>query len=183
MASHEELIGELPKLDKLSNAARLKAAKRRRIKQLKKYQEWVRLERASSSGASFMKKRGPARVVLEDGAMLSDMVGRNDIIGGESAARLWCDGGGGGGGGREGQTRTQRSGCLNRYRRRCTLSQGQNGCGLLQLTFWLATTACRGWVRYSYSVATVHSLLEGGWSASRFAFSEALSPTVSSNTT
>lgn len=95
MASHEELISELPKLDKLSNAARLKAAKRRRIKQLKKYQEWVRQERASSSGASFMKKRGPARVVLEDGAMLSDMVGRNDIIGGESAARLWRGRGGG----------------------------------------------------------------------------------------
>lgn len=95
MASHEELISELPKLDKLSNAARLKAAKTRRRKQLKKYQDWVRQERASN-GASFMKKRGPCRVVLEDGAMLSDMVSRNDIIGGESPARLSCGEGGGG---------------------------------------------------------------------------------------
>ena len=83
MASHEELINELPKLDKLSNAARLKTAKKHRFRQLKKYQEWVRQERASTGGATFMKKRNAVRVVLEDGAMLSDMVGRNDIIGGE----------------------------------------------------------------------------------------------------
>lgn len=157
MAAHEELIGELPKLDKLSNAARLKAAKRRRIKQLKKYQEWVRLERASSSGASFMKKRGPARVVLEDGAMLSDMVGRNDIIGGESAARLWCDGGG-----------------ADPLPEEWLFEPLQEALHAQSGAKWvwsptvdvLASDYCKpGSVRYSNSVATVHSILEGGWRA------------------
>lgn len=82
MATHEELISELPKLDKLSNAARLKQAKKRREKQIKKYQDWVKLERASTGG-SYKKIKQGTKIVFEDGAVLNDMVTRNDIIGGE----------------------------------------------------------------------------------------------------
>ena len=88
MASHEELITELPKLDKLSNAARLKHAKKRRLKQIKKYQEWVRQQRAlsataSTAGGSVMKKSRTTRIVFEDGSILNDMVSRNELTEGE----------------------------------------------------------------------------------------------------
>lgn len=88
MASHEELISELPKLDKLSNAARLKQAKKRRSKQLKKYQEYVRQQRALSStsvGGSIMKKRSSTRVIFEKGSILNDMVSRNELLEGTCA--------------------------------------------------------------------------------------------------
>ena len=81
MASHEELVAELAKLEKLSHAARLKHAKKRRMKQLKKYQEWVRYDRQTS--ASVAKKRTPAKVNFEDSAVLTDLVARNDLIGGK----------------------------------------------------------------------------------------------------
>lgn len=84
MATHEELIAELPKLEKLSNAARLKHAKKRRQKQLKKFQEQLRLDR-QTVGAS-LKKRTPQKINFEEGALLCDFVSRNDIIGGERKA-------------------------------------------------------------------------------------------------
>ena len=74
------MVAELQKLEKLSHAARLKHAKKRRVKQLKKYQEWVRYDRQTS--ATFAKKRVPAKVNFEDGAVLNDLVSRNDLIGG-----------------------------------------------------------------------------------------------------
>lgn len=78
--SHDELVRELPNLEKLSNAARQKLAKKRRAKQLKKYQEFVRLQRQTSV-ASGIGKRTPT-IQLEREAVLNDMVARNDIIGG-----------------------------------------------------------------------------------------------------
>ena len=84
MATHEELIAELPKLEKLSNAARLKHAKKRRQKQLKKFTEQLRLDR-QTVGAS-LKKRTPQKINFEEGALLCDFVSRNDIIGGERKA-------------------------------------------------------------------------------------------------
>ena len=90
MTSHEELIGELPRLDRLSNAARLKHAKKRRVKQIKRYQEYVRQQRAlaatsstSVSGGNAKKKRATTRVAFEEGSILNDMVSRNELIEGE----------------------------------------------------------------------------------------------------
>ena len=83
MATHEELITELPRLDKLSNAARLKHAKKRRLKQLKRYQEYVRQQRALAATAStggIMKRRAATRVAFEDGSILNDMVSRNELL-------------------------------------------------------------------------------------------------------
>lgn len=81
MASHEELIAELVKLEKLSHAARLKHAKKRRLKQLKKYQEWVRYDRQTS--ATVARKRTPAAIDFENAAVLNDLVSRDDRIGGK----------------------------------------------------------------------------------------------------
>ena len=88
MATHEELVVELPKLDKLSNAARLKHAKKRRLKQLKRYQEYVRQQRALAStpstagvsGGNIMRRRKAPRIAFEDGSILSDMVSRNELM-------------------------------------------------------------------------------------------------------
>lgn len=82
--SHEELVRELPSLEKLSNAARQKLAKKRRVKQLKKYQDLLRLQRqTSATGAgSMLQRRNPIQIKIESGAVLNDMVARNDIIGG-----------------------------------------------------------------------------------------------------
>lgn len=80
MASHDELVAELQKLEKLSHAARLKHAKKRRLKQLKKYQEWLRYDRQTSGTVT--KKRTLAKINFEDGAVLNDLVSRNDLIGG-----------------------------------------------------------------------------------------------------
>ena len=83
MASHEELVAELQKLEKLSHAARLKHAKKRRLKQLKKYQEWLRYQRQTGS---VMSRRNPHVVDFEDGAVLNDLVSRNDIVAGRAVA-------------------------------------------------------------------------------------------------
>ena len=80
MASHDELVLELPKLEKLSNAARLKHAKKRRVKQLKKWQEWIRMDRAT--GGSISRKQSPVKIDYEQKALLNNLVARNDIIGG-----------------------------------------------------------------------------------------------------
>jgi len=82
--SHEELVRELPSLEKLSNAARQKLAKKRRTKQLKKYNDLLRLQRQTSaaSGSSQIRKR-ECKINIESGACLNDMVARNDIIGGK----------------------------------------------------------------------------------------------------
>ena len=91
MATHEELISELPRLDKLSNAARLKHAKKRRSKQIKRYQDYARQQRAlaatGSTASSSAKKRGATRIAFEDGSILNDMVSRNELLEGESLAR------------------------------------------------------------------------------------------------
>ncbi len=84
MASHEELVSELQKLEKLSHAARLKQAKKRRQKQLKKYQEWLRYDRQTLGTVT--KKRTPPSINFENGAVLNDLVSRNDMIGGSLLA-------------------------------------------------------------------------------------------------
>ena len=86
MASHEELVAELQKLEKLSHAARLKHAKKRRQKQLKKYTDWLRYDRQTS--ASVSKKRAAAKINFENSAVLTDLVSRNDLIGGKRHAYL-----------------------------------------------------------------------------------------------
>lgn len=89
MASHEELLAEMPKLEKLSNAARLKHAKKRRQKQLKKWQEWLRVERATN-GTS-LRRKCEQQIGFQQEAVLNDLVARNDIIGGKLLCpeRFW----------------------------------------------------------------------------------------------
>ena len=81
--SHDELVDELPKLEKLSNAARLKHAKKRRQKQLKRWQDWLRQERGSRVGSTILRKQSPPKIDFEKPAQLAEMVSRNDIIGGQ----------------------------------------------------------------------------------------------------
>jgi protein phosphatase 1 regulatory subunit 16A len=86
MASHDELVAELQKLEKLSHAARLKHAKKRRQRQLKKYQDWLRYDRQTSGTVT--KKRGPAKINFEDSAVLNDLVCRNDFVGGKAKEKV-----------------------------------------------------------------------------------------------
>lgn len=83
MASHEELMAEIPKLEKMSNAARLKLAKKRRQRQLKKYQDCVRTEKAASaasfSSQSVRVKRSQPKVSFVDQLLLQEAVMRNDL--------------------------------------------------------------------------------------------------------
>ena len=76
MASHEELVLELPKLEKMSNAARLKLAKKRRLRQLKKYQDTVRRERETGQ---LFNERTPFKIDFIADALLHEAVIRNDL--------------------------------------------------------------------------------------------------------
>ncbi|XP_065916033.1 protein phosphatase 1 regulatory inhibitor subunit 16B-like [Dysidea avara] len=84
MASHEELIAEMPKLEKLSNAQRLKHAKKRRQKQLKKWQETERGLRQSVAQSvvindpSIRRSTRQRLVNFDEDAMLRDAINRND---------------------------------------------------------------------------------------------------------
>ena len=77
-------MAELPKLDKLSNAARLKHAKKRRLKQLKRYQDCVRQQRAlaasASTGGGGARRRKSSKIAFEEGSVLGDMVSRNELL-------------------------------------------------------------------------------------------------------
>ena len=86
MASHEELLAELPKLEKLSNAARLKLAKKRRQKQLKKYQETARITGSQGS----VRKKTSTKVCFSSDSLLHDLVLRNDVIEGERNIKTNC---------------------------------------------------------------------------------------------
>lgn len=77
MASHEELLAELPKLDKMSHAKRQKFAKRRREEQLKKYK--------ATFVSMIRKKKTPTKISFEINALLIDLISRNDPKAGELA--------------------------------------------------------------------------------------------------
>ena len=77
MASHEELVTELPKLERMSNAARLKLAKKRRVKQLKKNQDLTRREKETGQFVSRHKSSIKINFVRE--ALLHEAVFRNDV--------------------------------------------------------------------------------------------------------
>jgi len=95
MASHEELIAEMPKLEKLSNAQRLKHAKKRRQKQLKKWQDTERVLRQSQvqsvsvsvsiNDASIHHSTRQRLVNFDKDAMLRDAINRNDAEEGMTA--------------------------------------------------------------------------------------------------
>lgn len=82
MASHEELLAEMPKLEKLSNAQRLKHAKKRRQRQLKRWQETERTLRQShlsiSSEASIRRASRKILVTFDEDARLRDAINRKD---------------------------------------------------------------------------------------------------------
>ena len=77
MASHEELVAELARLERMSKKAREKLAKKRRVNQLKK---WDRYDRQASKVA---EKRTPAKVSFDENTVLGDLVARNDLVGGK----------------------------------------------------------------------------------------------------
>ena len=82
MASHDELLTEMPKLERLSNAQRLKHAKKRRQKQLKRYQDSERALRQSQiSMTSVTSIRRESRKILikfDEDARLRDAINRKD---------------------------------------------------------------------------------------------------------
>lgn len=82
MASHDELLSEMPKLERLSNAQRLKHAKKRRQKQLKRYQDSERALRQSQiSMTSVTSIRRESRKILikfDEDARLRDAINRKD---------------------------------------------------------------------------------------------------------
>jgi len=91
MASHEELIAEMPKLEKLSNAQRLKHAKKRRQKQLKKWQDTERglrqsvAQSVSINDANIRRSTKQRLVNFDEDAMLRDAINRNDAEEGTKA--------------------------------------------------------------------------------------------------
>jgi ankyrin repeat protein len=84
MASHEELLAEMPKLEKMSNAARLKLAKKRRALQMKRFLEMTRC-----SGGTQSKKKSSTKVNFEKCSLLHDAVQRNNM---EEVEQLLKDG-------------------------------------------------------------------------------------------
>ena len=68
-------MAEMPKLEKMSNAARLKVAKKRRVKQLKLYVDTER----SVNGSIPSKKKTPVKINFEDSALLHEAVQRNNL--------------------------------------------------------------------------------------------------------
>ena len=81
MASHEELLIEMPKLEKLSNAQRLKHAKKRRQKQLKKWQDTERIYRQSQisiSEGTIGRASRKSAIKFDEDARLRDAINRND---------------------------------------------------------------------------------------------------------
>lgn len=89
MASHEELLAEMPKLEKLSNAQRLKHAKKRRQKQLKRWQDSERNLRQSqisvTSEASIRRAPKNNLVKFDEDARLRDAINRKDADEGTTA--------------------------------------------------------------------------------------------------
>lgn len=82
MASHDELLSEMPKLERLSNAQRLKHAKKRRQKQLKRYQDSERALRQSqiSVTSETSIRRGSRKILIkfDEDARLRDAINRKD---------------------------------------------------------------------------------------------------------
>ncbi|CAG7731837.1 unnamed protein product [Allacma fusca] len=82
---HEDLIQELPSIERLTNQERLKLAHRRRLAQLKKYQQYEKdlgskknkmLQNEQHKRAR--NKNGP-RVKFRNSIMLLEAAGRNDV--------------------------------------------------------------------------------------------------------
>ena len=82
MASHDELLSEMPKLERLSNAQRLKHAKKRRQKQLKRYQDSERALRQSqisvTSETSIRRESRKILIKFDEDARLRDAINRKD---------------------------------------------------------------------------------------------------------
>lgn len=85
MASHEELVAELPKLEKMSNAQRQKHAKKRRKKQLVKWREWEQTEgEPYTPGATLRMKERERRLHFDSGSHLNEAVMRDDLAEGRT---------------------------------------------------------------------------------------------------
>ena len=86
MASHEELMAELPKLEKMSNAQRQKHAKKRRKKQLVKWREWEQTEgEPYTPGATLRMKERERRLHFDSGSHLNEAVMRDDLAEGRTS--------------------------------------------------------------------------------------------------
>ena len=81
MASHEELVAELPKLEKMSNAQRQKHAKKRRKKQLVKWREWEQtMGDVYVSGGTLRMKERERLIHFDSGSHLNEAVMRDDLV-------------------------------------------------------------------------------------------------------
>lgn len=84
MASHDELLAEMPKLEKLSNTQRLKHAKKRRQKQLKRWQDTeraIRQSQISITSEASLRRSTVARksvVKFDEDSKLRDAINRKD---------------------------------------------------------------------------------------------------------
>ena len=87
MASHEELVAELPRLEKLTNAQRQKKAKTRRKKQLQKWREWeqnnAQTDNFTATGSVRIKDKDQ-KTKFSNNAHLNEAVMRNDCSEGKS---------------------------------------------------------------------------------------------------
>lgn len=81
MANHEELVAELPKLEKMSNAQRQKHAKKRRKKQLVKWREWEQTTAGEAyvPGGTLRMKERERLIHFDSGSHLNEAVMRDDL--------------------------------------------------------------------------------------------------------
>lgn len=88
---HEDLISELPQIEKLSNQERLRLAHKRRMIQLKKFQQYdkeitsrkhkIAVNESRKSGGKGLSngKSGGKRIRFRNSIMLLEAAGRNDV--------------------------------------------------------------------------------------------------------
>ena len=83
MATHEELVSEMPSLERLSVQDRLKLARKRRAQQLKRYaandKEFIKRSRKSTMGKSGMDSPRKTRVNFAHNVQLLEAAARGDI--------------------------------------------------------------------------------------------------------
>jgi len=103
MSEHEELVDELSAVEKMSTADRLKAARKKRLLQLKKYQQYERQlekennkrtsaapsgrKKAATSTKSVRPQRTSQRVQFVSNVVLLEAAARNDI----DEGMIWAD--------------------------------------------------------------------------------------------
>jgi hypothetical protein len=87
MAEHSELVSEIPVVEKMSTAERLKHAKKRRNVQIKKFSQYdkqyekenAKRKKVQSGKGKVIKKTKTSRVQFVGSIMLLESAARNDL--------------------------------------------------------------------------------------------------------